>query len=653
MTKDRVVFFGPYDGSIPMYFERIEEVVLGYENGNHPKTINDYLEMFHILQFVEHRKYPNTWSNERIRGVLDYKSVIAKFFTQLTPETLCSIYSEIEHAYQKSVWQIVDRFRLKHLVRKEVLQNIITSQKSYLLRDLLQYKWIVEYNGQLIAEFLMVNPHTAEWLLDYYVAKDTFGKDCLLYFPKVLSGENRDIIIRNYINSPKANLNYVRLVLVAKRSVELPLHPLTVKAARKREVVLNQEVLEHGVVQTIAVGVCVDHDKAAPIKRYEEDENGRPVFIYNKNIIDGCPDATIIYYCGIVFEFMTLDGLITHISKDSDVSGFERVFEMQAKNTYFTPFTFRWSENIAILQMKALEAVLHEKGRKMENIIKNFYEEHLKAEFGYKGRPLTLPSSEQETVVKIRNMAIEMDSVAHQYECFVENGSIDDDLIELSTPKKLTDSMSLMRRRYCVLNKNNQDVSHIIRLFFGSQSMLFYVNPYKELNLKSLYELLEKGFEVNYDSYQNYQKTDVDFLIDGGYLTKDENGILKCEKMLEVIILQHLHEYGACGYWSSSSDGRAILDDMERKGWVAFDNHLFTPEEVDYFSYYLNNEKFTNGPAIRNNYAHGTTPSYSENKHLANYSRLQFLFVMLLLKIAEDLDLKRKFGKDESSLYIK
>lgn len=69
---------------------------------------------------------------------------------------------------------------------------------------------------------------------------------------------------------------------------------------------------------------------------------------------------------------MTLDGLITHISKDSDVSGFERVFEMQAKNTYFTPFTFRWSENIAILQMKALEAVLHEKEEKWRISSKTF-----------------------------------------------------------------------------------------------------------------------------------------------------------------------------------------------------------------------------------------------------------------------------------------
>lgn len=80
-------------------------------------------------------------------------------------------------------------------------------------------------------------------------------------------------------------------------------------------------------------------------------------------------------------------------------------------------------------------------------------------------------------------------------------------------------------------------------------------------------------------------------------------------------------------------------------GWIEFDAHLLPPAERNYFSYYLNNEKFTNGPAIRNNYAHGTTPSYFEEKHLHNYLQLLILFVLLLLKISEDLDMKRYLGK--------
>lgn len=640
MTKDRVIFFGPYDGSIPIYFERMEEVVIGYENGNHPKTINDYLEMFHILQFIEHQKYPNTWSKERINGVLEYKSVIARYFSQLKSHELCSMYENIDNSYFDTIWQIVDSYKLKNIVCEDVLQYLITDSRDYLLGDLLRHKWIVEHNGILLTKYLKHNSHTAEWLLDQYVAQDTFESNSGLYFPKTLIGTDRDIIIRKYINSSKANLNYVRLVLLAKRSQELPLSPQTVKAARSREKALNQELLEHGYVQTFAVGVSLDSSKTSPIKRYETDVNGHPIFIYNKNVIDECDDASIIYYCGLVFEFITKDGLITHISKTSETSEIERVFGIQAKNTYFVSSNFRWSENIAILQMRALNKALQEKGRSLETIIKSFYEKHLKDKFGYNGLPLTLPSSEQDTIVKIRNMAIEMDSMAHQYACFVKNGSIDEDLIELTPPKKLTESISLLATRYCVLNKDNQDVWHLIRLFFGKQSMLFYVDPCKELHLKNLYEMLEKGIEVNYNSYRDYQKLDVDFLIDKGYLTKNENGILKCEKMLEVFLLKHLYEYGTCGYWRYSSTERSLLDMMEKMGWISFDNHLLSPAEMDYFSFYLNNEKFTNGPAIRNNYAHGTTPSYSEEKHQVNYCRLQFLFIMLLLKIAEDLALK-------------
>ena len=74
-------------------------------------------------------------------------------------------------------------------------------------------------------------------------------------------------------------------------------------------------------------------------------------------------------------------------------------------------------------------------------------------------------------------------------------------------------------------------------------------------------------------------------------------------------------------------------------------SEVLSSAERDFFSYYLSNEKFTYGPAIRNNYAHGTTPSYSEEKHLHNYLQILVLFIMLLLKISEDLDMKRFLGK--------
>ena len=346
-----------------------------------------------------------------------------------------------------------------------------------------------------------------------------------------------------------------------------------------------------------------------------------------------------------MFEFTEPYGFITLISKDAETDAFEMVTGLHARNAYDLDMAFRMQENMSYLQMQALECALLDTDRNIEGVIKAFYEDFLKTEYGYKGLSLTLPKHDDSLILKIRSLAIEMDAVAHQYDCYVNYGSIDKDIVELTPPQKLTETKSLLSHRYCILNRDNTDVWYLIYLFFGSQSMLFFVEPCKDAHFRNYYEFLENGIEVKYEDYENYQRPDIDRLLEKGYLVKDEKGILRCVKMREVRLLKHLYEYGACSYWGYPKEERMILDDMVSKGWISLDNHLLSPAERDYFSYYLNNEKFTNGPAIRNNYAHGTTPSYSEEKHLHNYLQLLVLFILLLLKISEDLDMKRYLGK--------
>ena len=70
-------------------------------------------------------------------------------------------------------------------------------------------------------------------------------------------------------------------------------------------------------------------------------------------------------------------------------------------------------------------------------------------------------------------------------------------------------------------------------------------------------------------------------------------------------------------------------------------NKLLTPEEQNYFSFILNNERYTNAYAIRNLYAHGGNPSIDDEKyHEIAYARLLIMFVLLLLKINDDLSIK-------------
>lgn len=644
MNSERVHFYSANDLSVYSNIDTMEKVVKTYEEGRQPASINDYLEMFHIVQFVEHGKYPEGWDESRVSGIKQYKAKVAAYFSQLKSEDFPVFYKDADIEYVSTIWQIIDQFKIKGLITENELREILKDE-TWRLRDLLEFRWIVENNNGLLTQLLKENGNTAEWLLDQYVAEDKFGNKTTLFFPKSLSLQDKDEIIHRYVNSDDANLNYVRLVLQAKRSSEFSLSPQTIKDARIRERELNEEVLKYGCVHVTSYGVTLTNKLDAPVKELQKKEDGSSLLVYNKNLIDACQYSFIIYYCGMVFEFTDEYGFISLISKMSDADTIERVVGLVAKNAYFITSVFRIGEDIAHLQMQALEAALKDTDRSIEGAIKFFYEDYLKSVYGYDGFSLTLPKRDDNLILKIRSLAIEMDSVAHQYNCYVKHGSIDQDIIELEAPCKITETKSLISHRYCVQNNNNNDVWYLIRLFFGSQSMLHYVEPCKDMHLSNFYALLKKGIDVKYNSYKFYQKQDIDYLIKNGYLLIDEHGILRCDKMKEIEILRHLYIYGACSYWGYPKEERAILDEMVSKGWIEYDNHLLSPAERDYFSYYLNNEKFTNGPAIRNNYAHGTTPSYSEKKHMQNYLQLLVLFIMLLLKISEDLDMKRYLGK--------
>ena len=135
----------------------------------------------------------------------------------------------------------------------------------------------------------------------------------------------------------------------------------------------------------------------------------------------------------------------------------------------------------------------------------------------------------------------------------------------------------------------------------------------------------------------------MDFLIKHGVIDVNPDGYLYIVNPSAINVLKSLWEYGVCSYWHYNEAERKILDEMFEKGWLAKDDHLLSKPERDYFSYYLDNRTFTNGPAYRNNYSHGSTPPVNdENEHFIAYLTFLRLLAILLLKIEDDLFLARR-----------
>ena len=90
-------------------------------------------------------------------------------------------------------------------------------------------------------------------------------------------------------------------------------------------------------------------------------------------------------------------------------------------------------------------------------------------------------------------------------------------------------------------------------------------------------------------------------------------------------------------YWHCKKEERAVIEEWLSNGYLKTDDHLLCESERNLFSYYLNNNKYTNGPAIRNMYAHGAIPMGDDVQvHAKNYYILLTLLVLLLLKIEDE-----------------
>lgn len=78
---------------------------------------------------------------------------------------------------------------------------------------------------------------------------------------------------------------------------------------------------------------------------------------------------------------------------------------------------------------------------------------------------------------------------------------------------------------------------------------------------------------------------------------------------------------------------------MIGNGLLKSSSSLLSILESDYLNYMLNN-KYSNSLFLRNMYLHGTQPAGNEDMHKTNYMIILRLFILVIIKISDELCLK-------------
>ncbi len=645
----RVCFYSEHDMSIGYNLSLAEEAIERYKSIA-PANINEIVELYHIKKLYDLNL---TYTEEALQikfeqlknSTKDYNAKIVTFFQSIPKGAIVAEYNKLDWRYHQTFWDIIEQFKLSNLISNDECRKIISS-KIYTLELILRNKSVTNKFNGVIKDLLTTHTDSAHILIKKYILTDHSPSDRYIFLPNNISVQEKEEIIINYLDSVSPNLNYVRLIEQAKNIAnKFTIGVKTRLKAKRVAEKLNDEFINDSRTSIINTSIKIEfsnQDDIPPVA-FEDDDQGNFAWKYSiKHLLS-------FDYRGQIKECASLFGWINNhqcmidlISKSSEVDGLEHAMTTMSKDSYPYYRHFNFKNDLSSVQLYLFNCILQDSANSIESNLKKYYEDYLKHAYGYPSMALNIPTQVDLTLNKCRIILPELDSIIKQYNTYIYEDEIDPDYIRLLKPLKLTDGKSLLQNKYYEIKDGNNEIWRILHNLFASGSLLGHVDPHKDKGYSNLFELLQKEI-VEYKNYEDHQKAEIDYLVQHNILHIADTGCISFVNFDEIIALLSLWEYRACSYWHCNENGRDALDNMLSKGWVTTNEHLLTTEEQKYFSYYLDNQEFTNGLAYRNHYAHGSSPSVDdENAHRLAYMVFLRLLIFLILKIDDDLQLACK-----------
>lgn len=633
---DRIVFFSMEDLASYHMMGKIDKFFKQKANENIIESINDILERHHIIEYLDNGFTHQDWSIEELELYRsyskDFKKDLSKYFRDLSANAILSFYDDIYYDYLDTFWQQINKHGTYSNISGAEL-DLIFKKKNFSINEILYCKNLVNHFDEQISEYILLNPHYAEVLLDYFEAShDKSKKD--KFFPNSLTLEKREELISRYLDSEDTNLNYIRLIVKNKDSDNLKFTDKIRLKAKRLSDKINDELLnsENAIILRKCVTLSEDQDEVKKIE-YKDDQK---IFSYSKKRLSEKVDKfTLFKNFRTVFEFLDFQGCIEFVSRKSEIDSFEYSF-IRSKNEFFISSAFSEKSMDGLMNFALYNYFLQSVNNNLEDILEFFVNTYLNGNFNINYLKLHLPSKQSTYLEKIRLIVPEFESLFEQYKLYVEDDLIDYDLLQVTTKtSKISSIPSLLEKKY--VYPVGEEYNKLEHTFFSNMNFLVNYKKYGTKYQNFYHLLIQEKLYVN--DFDHFSKEYIQELIDNNYLKLNENEVLEIENKSRLTIIYYLKTYDVISYWRLPQSLRDEVDIMCKNKMVRFSDKLLTTAEQEYFDYYLNN-RFSNGLWLRNKYVHATN-SHNQDEQENDYSILLRLLVLLILKIEDDLNIAR------------
>ncbi len=651
-NQDRVVYFPKNDMACGFELQKGEKILRTAVKSEYA-NINDIFELLHLKKYIDNEVFLKHWTQEEIvefkQKVVEYENIIGRFMATITDTNVESQYGKLIFDYKDSFWELVNNQSIYKQISHEVFRRILDSDPLIFHRILLQ-KRIVDHYSNTIKNYMLSHPESAEIILSKY---EIVGREKVPFFlPSSLTITDKENIILKYIDFPQANLNYLQIIPNVRNNSTFKLSDKTrLKAQKQCDTHTKKFFSEnHGINYKLAISFPENMDT---IKEGHISDGTTFNYSYSLDFIKQNNNPYALFENFIyLFEYVDHQFRVDFVSKSSDFEVLERCIGLHAHHEYQSSFRFRTLEKISLGQIAGYSNELEKMGVSLEKTLNQVFTVIFPEKYGFASNSRLMISTASTLLEKVRLLAPELESILKQYKLFVEDGSIDFDLMQISShPIPIKDIPSLNNNKYLYLNENNAEIKDISKIFFSDQTLLSYVEPFKKKNYKTFFDLLANEENVEYKSYQEHQKSLLQYLLDRDQIYIDKKGCIQFTNLSRILILYDLNVNEVASFYHYPQRFRQEVTQMAKENIIHFENTLFSKPEQDYYNYYLNKSEFTNGLDLRNKYVHGTQANpEDEGRHKYAYYTYLKLIVLALLKIEDDLIIHQAIESSKSKM---
>lgn len=605
--------------------------------------INEVLELYNLKSYIDNDLYLKSWSPDDIASfktkATEYGKVVGQFMATIDDCNVVNLYENTLRDYIHSFWELVSNQNVFKRISKTNFTSILTNE-PHLIHEILIHKKLVDHYDNEIKNFLLTYSQSAEILLSIYEVLHDFTNNQKL-LPKSLTIEEKETIISNYLDSNDVNYNYLELIQNAKTRNDFKVSDKTrLKAKRLHRSETEKFFADKGGMK---YGVSISFpENLTKIKDGYIDENLIAHYSYSLDFIKQNNDQYSLFRnFKVLFEYVDIYNRINLVSKVSQMGVFERIMGVHSQNEYRGGTGFSLSEMTSYAQIFGYYKVLTELNISLESILHFVFTSSFQEKYNFASNAhFSIPTTTNSNFEKVRLLAPEFESILKQYKLYVEDKAIDFELLQISSsPSAIKDIPSLNKNKYIYFNEDNKEMLSCSNLFFSDQTLLSYVEPFKNKQYHTFFNLLEnEEGKVKFSNYEEHQKPRLQYLIDKGFIYVDSNDIIQVSNVVRLLIFKDLHDNEYASLYRYPTDFQVEVMKMKNENIVFFESSLFSKPEQSYFNYFLNKSEFTNGLDLRNSYLHGTqaNPDETQKHEYAYFTYLKLLF-LTMLKIEDDL----------------